>query len=238
MGANVKKFVALVLAIAAFGFVSAASAADMPVKAPVMVAPVYNWSGFYVGATAGYIWGSSQHCDLPACSSTFNVDGFTGGGTLGYNWQMANWVYGLETDFSGSAAKGSFPTVAGVYLCGGSGLCHSSLDWFGTVRGRVGYASNTWLPYITGGFAYGGLKASLGDGIPATTSATGTRGGWTLGAGVEYAIAPQHWSVKLEYLYMHLGNLFYDTAQVCGNLSCTSVHNNFNVVRLGVNYRF
>jgi opacity protein-like surface antigen len=62
--------------------------------------------------------------------------------------------------------------------------------------------------------------------------------GGTLGAGVECAIAPQRWPVKLEYLYFHLGDLFYDTAQVCGHVSCTAVHNNFNVARLGLNYRF
>ena len=109
------------------------------------------------------------------------------------------------------------------------------MDWFGTVRGRVGPTFNNWFPYVTGGFAYGEEKASLGAGL---LSATGTRTGWTGGAGVEYAFVPQHWSVKLEYLYFHLGNLFYDTAGLCGTLNCTAVHNNFNLVRVGVNYRF
>jgi outer membrane immunogenic protein len=235
----------LVSAFIALGFVSAASAADMPVKAPVTVAPVYNWTGLYVGATVGYVWGNSQHCDPPGsgfCTADFNVDGLAGGGTLGYNWQMNNWVFGLETDLSGSAAKGTTGTIpfaplggpfTSGYGCGVTG-CTTSLKWFGTVRGRVGPTFNTWFPYLTGGFAYGGLHADAGG----VTGANGTRGGWTIGTGVEYAITPMHWSVKLEYLYFHLGNLFYDTAAICGNLSCTAIKNNFSNIRLGVNYRF
>ena len=237
--------IASLLAVAfSLGFAQAASAADMPTKAPIvkapMMAPAYNWTGWYVGATAGYVWGRSQHCDPPGsgfCTDTFNVDGFAGGGTFGYNWQMNNWVFGLETDFSGSTAKGTTPSALPFTATSGYGCasgCVTRLDWFGTVRGRVGPTFNNWFPYLTGGFAYGGLHADAGG----VTGASGTRGGWTLGGGVEYAIAPQHWSVKLEYLYFHLGDLFYDAAALCGNLSCTAIHNNFSDIRLGINYRF
>jgi outer membrane immunogenic protein len=227
--------------LAALSLVSshAAFAADMPVKAAPTAIP-YSWTGFYVGATAGYVFGSSQHCDTVAfCTSAFDVNGAAGGATLGYNWQAANWVYGLEADFSFAGAKGTTLTIPPPFgfNCG-TPNCYTNLDWFGTVRGRVGPAFGNWLPYLTGGFAYGQLNAGLSSAFAPTTSATAVRGGWTLGGGVEYALAPLHWSVKLEYLYLHLDDLFYDTAQVCGRLSCTAVHNNFNVVRLGVNYRF
>jgi outer membrane immunogenic protein len=233
------KFASLAAIAFSLGFAQAASAGDMPVKAPPVAAP-YNWTGFYVGATAGYVFGRSQHCDTPAfCTATFNVDGFAGGGTLGYNWQMAGWVYGLETDFSFANATGTTLTIPPPFgfNCG-TPNCYTDLNWFGTVRGRVGPSFGSFLPYITGGFAYGELNAGLSSAFAPNTSATEVRGGWTLGGGVEYALLPMHWSVKLEYLHMQLGDLFYDTSHVCGRLSCTALHNDFNVVRLGVNYRF
>ena len=228
----------LLAAALGLAVVQAAAAADMPLKAATAAIP-FNWTGLYVGATAGYVFGSSQHCDPPGsrfCTNSFAVDGFIGGGTLGYNWQWSNWVAGLETDFSGASARGSTTSLRGSFSCGTAVLiCRTQLDWFGTVRGRLGAAYDRFLPYVTGGFAYGRLYADLG--VPATSNSD-TRGGWTMGGGIEYALAPQHWSAKLEYLYVHLGNLFYDTARLCGNLTCTAVHNDFNIVRLGVNYRF
>lgn len=236
------RYVFLLLAsiISTIAFAAIAPAADLPISAPApypVIAP-YNWTGLYIGGTAGYVFGSSQHCDTALfCTDTFNVDGFAGGGTLGYNWQMGNWVAGLETDFSGSTASGTTSNSL-TFGCGLPATCYTDLNWFGTVRGRIGPTYDNWLPYITGGFAYGGLKAGLGNSVPPNgLSASGTRTGWALGSGIEYAFM-NHWSVKLEYLYFQLGDLFYDTAQLCSALSCTAVHNNFNLVRLGANYRF
>ena len=238
---KVAYFIAAIIFGAAqvFGAMQMASAADMPVKAPAApaAAPIYSWTGFYIGGMAGYVWGRSQHCDTPVfCTDTFNVDGFTAGGTAGYNWQWTNWVFGLETDFSYANAKGSTVSIPGVFGCG-TPACDTKLDWFGTVRGRVGLAYDRFLPYVTGGFAYGKLYADLGT-PPLTTSNSDTKSGWTVGGGLEYALPMPNWSAKLEYLYFRLGDLFYDTARICGQLSCTAVHNNFSVLRLGVNYRF
>lgn len=238
-----RRFSALLIsAISALAFTPIAFAADMATKAPPPPAPVpFTWTGFYVGATVGGIWGRSQHCDTSAfCTASFNVDGATGGGTLGYNYQMNNnWVVGLETDISASGAKGTTLTVPGTFSCL-TPDCYTDLDWFGTVRGRIGPVFNSnLLPYVTGGYAYGGLKAGLGTLPPPTgLSASGTESGWTAGGGIEYALPVKHWSVKLEYLYVRLGNLFYDTAHICGGVSCTAVHNDFNVLRLGANYHF
>jgi len=226
-----------------------ARAADMAVPAlpatisapATVIGPfaLYNWRGLYIGGTAGYVFGTSQHCDTaPFCTARFNVDGFAGGGTLGYNWQVGNWVAGFETDFSGADASGTTPATV-AFGCGLPTTCYTNLNWFGTVRGRVGPTFDSWFPYVTGGFAYGGLKAGLGTSVPpGGLSASGTETGWVVGGGLEYALPMNHWSVKLEYLYFQLGNLFYDTAHLCAALSCTAMHNDFSVVRLGANYRF
>src|SRR5471032_2636404 len=98
--------------VISIGLWQSALAADMPIKAAPVAAPVHQWTGFYVGVTAGYVFGRSQHCDTPAfCTATFDVDGVAGGGTLGYNWQTPNWVYGLETDFSFANSRGTTNTV-------------------------------------------------------------------------------------------------------------------------------
>jgi outer membrane immunogenic protein len=86
-----RKSLLSIAAVAAL-FGTPALAADMALKASPMPPLVYDWTGPYVGATAGYVFGHSQHCDTPAfCTAGFDVDGFAGGGTLGYNWQVKNW---------------------------------------------------------------------------------------------------------------------------------------------------
>ena len=103
--------------------------------------------------------------------------------------------------------------------------------WLATVRGRVGYSFDRWLPYITGGGAWGKVY------LDAPGSAVNdTKGGWTAGAGVEYAIGPA-WTVKLEYLYVDLGDA------TCGTAACVlpanaQVHFTSNIMRAGVNFRF
>lgn len=214
----------------------------MKAPPPSVAAPAPSWTGFYVGLQFGGVFGQSQHCDnaiggavLADCTARFNVNGIEGGGTAGYNWQVNNWVFGLETDISGSGAGGTTLSVPGVFGCGTGAGCFTNLNWFGTLRGRVGPSFGNWFPYVTGGLAYGEINAGLTG--PPVDSATRTKTGWALGGGLEYALAP-HWSAKLEYLYFTLGNDFYDVLHICGGLNCTAVHNDFNLVRLGLNYRF
>src|ERR1700690_4329971 len=108
---------AVLAAVAVVGFASVASAADLPVKAPPMVAPVvaYNWTGFYVGIEGGGAWGSSTHDFNPlGTHSSFNVSGGLFGGTAGYNYQMGNFLAGIEGDLSWASSNGStigFPTL-------------------------------------------------------------------------------------------------------------------------------
>src|SRR6185312_7753145 len=157
------------LALLAIPF--AASAADMPVKnyykgAPRSVMSYYNWSGLYVGAVVGYGFGSST---WSPSGLSISPKGMMYGATLGYNWQMGSFVYGLEGDYSISSVKGSVACLAFS--------CETSNTSLGTVRGRIGYAMDRFLPYFTAGAAFGNIKAS-------TTAGNGdsaSKIGWALG---------------------------------------------------------
>ncbi|WP_332116708.1 outer membrane protein [Azorhizobium caulinodans] len=225
---------ALVIAIAA-----PAAAADLatryPVKAPVApVAPVFSWTGFYIGANAGY-GGDKYNYDFgvpTTATASTNSSGFFAGGQIGYNYQFANnVVLGLETDLQWSGIDGTLNTVTP----GASTNIKSSLDYFGTVRARVGYAFDRFLPYITGGMAYGKTKTegSQFSGTGFTTfDDSDTKVGWTIGGGVEYAIT-NNWTFKTEYQYVDLGNSDYGIGT-----NAVSVDNKFHTVRAGVNYKF
>jgi len=211
------------------------SAADLPppvYKAPAYKAPLYapvpvfSWTGFYVGINGGYAWGKSDWSSTTATGSTDPKGGLVGG-TLGYNLQTGVWVWGLEGDIDYSWIKGSDTTGTG--LCGGAG-CETKNTWLGTARGRIGYAFGRWLPYITGGGAFGNVKMTPNTGV----SETETRFGWTVGAGVEYAFLGA-WSAKLEYLYVDLDKASC-SATTCG--VSTDVTFKTNIVRAGLNFRF
>jgi outer membrane immunogenic protein len=198
------------LALAAMTSVAGtAMAADLP-RGPApyyaQPAPYYNWAGFYAGVNVGYGWGH-------VTSSSLDPDGVFGGGQVGYNWQSGPFVFGGEADIQASAADDTFAPWK------------FSNPWFGTVRGRVGYALNNILFYGTAGLAYGELTGQLNS-----LEESKTLVGWTGGVGMEVGLN-QHWSAKAEYLYMDLGDRAY---------TITGVNNGFqsNMLRLGVNYHF
>ena len=147
----------------------AAAAADLPVapapyyKAPVY-APAYNWSGFYLGINGGGGWGRSTW----TTTGPFDTSGGLVGGTLGYNYQVNQVVLGVEGDIDWANINGS--TNTGCTAVGGTG-CATGDNWLSTVRGRLGYAADRFMPYITGGAAFGDIKAS-GPGSPALTRPT------------------------------------------------------------------
>jgi outer membrane immunogenic protein len=257
-------------ALAAMAATSAASAADLAArpytKAPVME-PIYNWTGFYIGGNVGYSWGRSSDTStltngagvvLFTSGAGANMDGVIGGGQIGYNWQVQNWVWGLEADIQGSGQKGSR-----AYLCP-TGVCtppfgvlavfpgpavpvslDQKLEWFGTVRGRVGVlATPQVLFYATGGLAYGEVKNTATIGlVPVSFSNSDTRVGYTVGAGVEGVIGG-NWTAKLEYLWVDLGRTsgsFATTLAGLGGGVLTSTYSSRitdNIVRVGVNYKF
>ena len=210
----------------AAAMVSPSFAADLSrpaYKAPIYVAP-FSWSGFYVGINGGYGWGKSSWQNTGANTGDFTIKGPLVGGTLGYNLQTGSFVWGLEADADISFIKGS--TLIG---CGAAG-CETRNRWLATGRGRIGYAWDRFLPYLTGGVAFGDIKMTN----PVSASETKTKVGWTAGAGLEYAFMGP-WSAKIEYLYVDLGKA------TCGAATCgldTDVKFNAHIGKIGVNYRF
>jgi outer membrane immunogenic protein len=208
--------------------VTAANAADIIRRRPpppaVYVAPPYNWTGFYVGINGGGGFGHSTISNAFG-STGLDVSGGLVGGTIGYNYQTGPWVFGIEgdgdwSDIGGSTTGAACPTAS----------CEVRNDWLATVRGRVGYSYGRFLPYVTGGAAFGDIKLTPAGLTGSTTDKTG----WTVGGGVEAAISGP-WTAKLEYLYVDLGDATCGAAN-CGLSTTTSFHS--NVVRVGINYRF
>jgi len=216
------------------GSIEMASAADLarryePVPAPMVVpAPIFTWTGFYVGANLGYGWSDIKGTLSRVGRVTGSGDGIVGGGQIGYNWQAGSFVFGLETDIQGSSGSGDVRGRQGGNVLNATG----ETPWFGTVRGRVGYAVNQWLFYVTGGGAYGEnrLKGTL-NGVSFSRSKDFFT--WTVGGGIEAALS-QNWSVKAEYLYIGTP----DSIAVPPGTRATGGDINSNVVRVGVNYRF
>jgi outer membrane immunogenic protein len=194
---------------------------------------------------------------IPAAIN-LGYNGFLGGGQFGYNWQSGNVVYGLEADFDATSAKSSvtLPDARFIPVLGLESPftinATRQLDWIGTLRGRLGFTpSAPLLLYATGGLAFGEQDLGIGindpTAIPAAvlfnqTSTWST--GWTLGAGGEWMFAPR-WSLKVEYLYVHLGNVSstinyaYTPVRTLETSSLTAtVHDRDSIVRGGINYHF
>ena len=223
----------LLSGVAALGLLAAgaASAADLPSRKGPVVAPVYvpafTWTGFYVGANAGYAWGQIDSSNFGIVNPFSDPDGFVGGGQIGYNYQIGQWVVGLEADFQGADLKSTARNLAGTVTAS------NEINWFGTVRGRVGYAFDRFLPYVTGGFAYGNVKNKV-TAPTFTFSDDNTQYGWTVGGGLEYAFT-NNLTAKVEYLYV---NLDKESFTVPGGTFTSNVETKFSVVRAGLNYKF
>lgn len=220
----------LLAGVALAALIGSASAADVPRRVEAVraappvayVVPVYNWTGFYAGINAGGGWGNSSLSGPPS-TGDFDTSGGLVGGTLGYNWQSNQIVFGVETDIAWSNIEGS--TRCGI------GRCNVANNWLGTARGRIGYAADRFMPYITGGLAYGDVEASA----TGFRGRTDTRAGWTLGGGVEFALSAP-WTAKLEYLYVDLGE--FNCGSACGAAPPDRVEFKSHIVRAGLNYRF
>jgi outer membrane immunogenic protein len=266
-----KKFL---FAAATFATVLAgpAIAADMLVKAPPPpLPPAYSWTGFYLGGNFGYSWGISDpnvnffdasQFIIASPDGSFKLDGVLGGGQAGYNRQTGNWIWGLEADFQGSGQRGSRTYTCAAGVCSTTGLpvnetVSQQLDWFGTVRGRLGFAlMPPMLFYATGGLAYGEIKTAGLISDPGSFSIDTFKTGWTAGAGIEARIVG-NWTVKLEYLYMDLGDVSNNNLTPTGiivpgvprngppvanhlttNYIASGPGITDNILRIGVNYRF
>lgn len=259
---------------------------------PVAPPPVFSWTGFYVGFNFGHAWTGSDPINTASANLldaalvpgqwgaasalgatggvTARLNGFVSGGQAGYNWQFAErLVAGFEADLQGAGVRGGggfanvtpSPVVPGSFAVT-SATVKRSLEYFGTVRGRLGYAvTPTMLVYATGGLAYGGvnmsatLQQTLTPSILLANAAKGdffdNRVGWTVGAGLEWAFA-RHLSAKIEYLYYDLGAVTLTNANInplaftniitgalqAANATTVSTRFNGHVLRAGLNYRF
>jgi outer membrane immunogenic protein len=250
------------LALAAY---QSAIAADLPVKArPPLVAPVvYNWTGFYIGANAGYGW--SRNADIVYSNITGTLvspngipgavfpspQGFVAGGQAGYNVQSGNFLFGIEFDADAANISGSDRRF-GLIDTRRNVTGNQKLDFFGTLRGRLGLVQDRFLAYVTGGLAFGHGRSTSSfsntDGcvFPGgganqcpTGSASQTLGGWTAGGGIEFAF-DRNWSLKGEYLYYDLGSVSYQLSDpnFVGVTYGATTNFRGHIVRGGINYRF
>jgi outer membrane immunogenic protein len=209
------------LALTTAGVAADIPRAMPPAKAPAYLPPAYSWTGFYAGIQGGYGWGDS---DWDGFASGTSVDGGLIGATLGYNWQTGVLVFGVEGDIAWADIRGSFTNVTCPLGC------ETRNTWLGTARARLGYAADRFMPYVTGGAAFGEVQANP----TAFAGVSDINVGWTVGGGIEAAFAP-NWTAKVEYLYVDLGSVG------CGALACglpTSVDFRTNVLRAGLNLRF
>ncbi|WP_114947560.1 outer membrane protein [Microvirga calopogonii] len=249
-----------------------AAAADLPftsqpvpVPALTAVGSGYNWTGFYAGVNAGYGWTNSDDVTVSgsegfffndAAFGGFNTtggDGFTGGAQVGYNYQFGKFVVGAEADINYADQEiRSFGALDSAFV-NESLEFRSELEWFGTVRARIGFVPvDRFLVYATGGLAYGSVDVSATDTLTLprlgrteiwSGKDSDTKFGWTLGAGAEYAIT-NNLTARLEGLYVDLedtkvaGAYTGDTAILAEDTFTAKADNKFTVLRAGLNYKF
>jgi outer membrane immunogenic protein len=203
----------------------AAHAADLtpryrPVPQAPIYNPIYNWTGFYLGINGGGGWGRSQWDGV----DKFDVSGGMIGGTIGYNWQFGQAVFGVEGDIDWSGIRGSTNSLCPLG-------CETRNHWLATARGRIGYAFDRFLPYLTAGLAVGDINATT----PGFPGGSITTAGWTVGGGLEVGIVPNV-SVKAEYLFVDLSD--FNCGFNCGLAANGNVSFYTNVFRGGLNVRF
>lgn len=159
-----------------------------------------------------------------------DMDGLFMGGTIGYNMQMDKFVLGVEADLQLSSINGTLETQPGNWTCHGTAPCENKVNWFSTVRGRVGYALGDFMPFVTGGLAYAGVNSTDSNGVSGTDMKKNVFG-YTMGSGVEMALSSQA-SIKLEALHIDLNDA---ESGVNNNFRAA---NKFTIVRAGLNWNF
>ena len=249
-----KKVLLVTASLIALGAAAPAVAADLAArpytKAPPMVAAVYDWSGFYIGANGG--WGTSHNCwtntavggvpFAPASEGCHDADGGTIGGQVGYRWQAANWVFGVEAQGDWANLKGSNSSLTALIPY----VNQTKVDAIGLFTGQVGYAFNSVLLYVKGGaavtdnkyssfFPVGNIFAAAG--VP-FNQASDTRWGGTVGAGIEIGFAPR-WSVAVEYNHLFMGNsnVTFPQSAIAVTRS-DNIRQNIDMGTIRINYTF
>lgn len=206
------------------------------------------WQGLYGGVHIGGTWGSSNAYDSGGVNTLDDYwsaapSGVVAGMQLGYNWVNGPVLYGVEGDLGYLGLAGSATTAYVPF--GYDASTQTDLDFYLTLRGRLGIVANSWLFYVTGGYIGADTTVSIIEGCDSALcggpfvvegSNSGFRSGWTLGGGLEGEIAPR-WTAKVEYLYYDLGSTDVTTKQG-GVTSNWTVETDGSLVRAGLNYRF
>ncbi|CAN5231691.1 porin family protein [soil metagenome] len=228
-----KNFLLGTVALVALGAAVPALAADMAprsyTKAPAYVAaPIYNWTGFYIGGHVGGAFAGNQGF---AGVATNNNDGqFMGGVQGGYDYQFApTWVFGIEANYSWTGSSSNsvvFPAPNAAYSY------NSNIKGLGSVTGRLGYTWGPALLYVKGGYAFADMNRTVTG--PTAVGINGNKDGYTVGAGLEYMFT-QNWSGKVEYQYYDFGKTSFATAPLA---QYGSTRNDEHTVKAGLNYRF
>jgi outer membrane immunogenic protein len=215
----------LLSTIAIAALTGSAFAADLPStkSAPVFTAPVsvYNWTGFYLGADVGGIWGQGKFSNTAGVSNSVSPSSVIGGGYAGYNYQINQFVLGLQGEFDGTGVKGTNANLLGL-----------KEDYLASIDGRLGFAFDRVLFYAIGGVAFTNTKFALG-----TANYNGNSTGYDIGGGVEYAFLP-NWTVRAEYRYYDFGKTSYSPIIAVAVVPGFSLSKNDSVVRVGLDYKF
>jgi outer membrane immunogenic protein len=242
---TMKKFLLGTVGLVALGMAAPAAAADMPYKAPPpapYVAPIYDWTGFYIGANGG--WGQTRNCvnfvdvtGFVVADACREQSGGLAGGQIGYRWQSGQWVFGLE-------AQGDWADLSNqrISLLNPAFSTRTKTDGIGLFTGQIGYAWNASLLYVKGGAAVTSNRFSILDTLTGFefASASATRWGGTVGVGWEYGFAP-NWSIGVEYDHLWMGdanNSFTATDPRLVNFLNNRITQDVDMVTLRVNYRF
>lgn len=225
-----------------------------------------TWTGCYIGFNIGAAINDSDYAlrptgewfDFPLFvpqitrSGDLSGESLLLGGQVGYDFQIApSWVVGVESDFNWSQGsetnRDSTPLAPPFGVGNFVEQVNQEVKWFGTLRGRAGYAQGNWMAFVTGGLAYGNIESTSDivftfDGSRFTGMHSTTNVGWTAGAGLECKLS-RNWSAKMEYLYIDLGEVNYTSTNVPPPAFPTftfrtDLQTQFHVVRMGLNYRF
>jgi outer membrane immunogenic protein len=244
----------LMASVGAIALAGSAFAADLPSRAPPPVyvppAPIFTWTGIYIGGQIGYAWGTSNTnvTDNFGDFVSFHTSnsGVIGGAHVGYNLQLSQFVVGLEGDVDGTSLSKSIS--GSPFIGGGIGAnvpltATTRTGVQGSIRGRLGYVWDRVLLYATGGVAFAGVEGTLYGPFGGSVSSSTTRVGWTVGGGLEYAVT-NNWSIRAEYRYAQFGHSSFagDNAFAFPGLAAigaiASRTTNENRVQVGFSYKF
>jgi outer membrane immunogenic protein len=233
-----KQILLTTVALGALALVSPAIAADIAVKAPVIAAPVYDWSGFYFGGFGGYAFGNHNLNNPQGLNgfanftSNWESHGPFGGGEIGYNWQIGDLIFGLEADGAGTNINGTDSNGIQNNL---AQIDSNKLKWVASLRARGGITVDRLLLFFTGGWAAGGIDhtdINPGVGVDKFSS---HRSGLAAGGGLAYAIT-NNVIGKIEYRYYDLGTYHRDAPT--NGVPAYSVANTYSTVLLGLDFKF